>query len=140
MGTLTATVQSTNQRMGFLAEIRNMEPIVIDYVPPFGDDQGATPMELLLAALGACTSSGVGLLLRKKGRVVSRIEASVTGDRLETHPTVFRSIDVVLSVESDDVSDEDMAEVLQKAETVLCPVYVMLAKATEIRVSHRIIK
>jgi putative redox protein len=95
-------------------------------------------MELLLVALGGCTASGVGLLLRKKGRVVTAVKAQVTGDRAETHPTVFRSIDLELEVTSPDATEEELDAVLLAAETTICPVYIMLSQATTIRARARL--
>lgn len=132
--TLSATVNSTNQRMGYRAHVPGREPLLLDYVPPFGDDNGFTPLELILVALATCTGSGVGILLRKKDKTVSHIEVTAQGDRAETHPTVFRTIDLHLTITSPDVVPEEMESVLRTAETTLCPVYVMLAASVEIRV------
>ena len=46
------------------------------------------PMEMLLGALGACTSVDVVLILAKKRKKLTRLEVSVSGEGLSFRPVV----------------------------------------------------
>jgi len=138
---MTVDLASTNEKMAFTAHIPNRPDLAIDYVSPVGDDQGYTSLELLLTALGSCTASGVGLLLRRRARrAVPRVQAHVEGDRADTNPTVFTQLRVHLTIESPDATEDEVAQVLEAAETTICPVYVMVAKSTPIATTWTLVR
>ena len=89
---LEVTVHSTNQRLGYTGALRSHPAIPIDYIPPLGDGQGYTPLEMLLMSLGACSGGTIGFLLRKMGKTVAGIKVNAKGARRETHPTSFTAI------------------------------------------------
>jgi len=140
MGLVTASVVSTDQKMGFAGTVRDFPPLQLDYYRPYGDDTGPGPMEMILVALGTCTGSGVALLLRKLGRSVASVRATLTADRSDTHPTVFNRITIALEIASSDTTEQDLESCLAKAEATLCPVYVMLAKSVEIEVRPTLVR
>src|SRR4051794_37419757 len=45
-----------------------------------GADQGPTPVELLLAALAACLTAGIGTIAAARGVTLHRVESTVAGD------------------------------------------------------------
>lgn len=134
MGIVSASVFSTDQKMGFRGFVRDLAPIQLDYYRPHGEDSGPGPMEAVLVALGTCTGSGVALLLRKIGRSVESVRASLIADRADSHPTVFRKITIDLEIVSPDANESELNDCLVRAESTLCPVYIMLAKSVAIEV------
>jgi putative redox protein len=56
--------------------------IVADEPEPAGDDLGPSPYELLLWALGACTSMTLLLYARRKGWDVAEVSVHLTHDRV----------------------------------------------------------
>jgi putative redox protein len=135
MAIVTASVLSTDQKMAFKGEVRSFSPIQLDYYKPFGEDCAPGPMEMVLVSLGTCTCSGVALILRKMGRTVDSVQARLAGDRTETHPTVFKQIKIDLEVISPDATEAELESCIAKAETVICPVYIMLSKSVDIQVN-----
>jgi putative redox protein len=89
---LEVTVNSTDQKLGYIGALRSHPAVPIDYIPPLGDGQGYTPLELLLMSLAACSGGTVGLLLRKMGRTVTGVKVCAKGTRRNQHPTSFRNI------------------------------------------------
>ncbi len=135
---LEVTVNSTDQKLGYTGSLRTHPAVPIDYIPPFGEGQGYTPLELLLMSLAACSGGTVGLLLRKMGRTVSGIKVCAKGTRREQHPTSFRNIHLEFAVSSADAKDADMQKALKLAEESVCPVWAMVKGNAEITVEYRI--
>jgi putative redox protein len=71
-GTGTYTQQITAGRHQLLAD----EPT------PVGDDAGPTPYDLLLAALGACTSMTVRMYANRKGWPLERVRVTLRHSRI----------------------------------------------------------
>jgi putative redox protein len=80
-----------------------------------GDDTGPEPHELLLAALGACTSMTVRLYADRKGWPVRSVEVRLTGQGGETGYRIERSLRL-----EGDLTDEQKARLVEIAEK--CPV------------------
>ncbi len=136
---LEVTVNSTNQRLGYTAALRSHPPIPIDYIPPLGDGQGYTPLEMLLVSLGACSGGTIGLLLRKMGKTISSIKVNVKGTRREQHPTSFQKIHLAFTVTSADTKDADVQKSLKLAEDSVCPVWAMVKGNAEITSEYKIV-
>lgn len=67
-----------------------------------GGTFGATPMEHLLASLGACTLMDVAIILRKKRIAFEDLRVEAIGARAdEGHPTPFTEIRLVFHVDGD---------------------------------------
>ncbi len=138
-GQLEVTVHSTNQRLGYTGSLRSHPAIPIDYIPPPGDGQGYTPLEMLLMSLGACSGGTIGLLLRKMGKTVSSVKVNVKGTRREQHPTSFQKILMEFTVNSSDVKDADMQKSIKLAEESVCPVWAMVKGNAEIATEYKIV-
>ena len=136
---LEVTVHSTNQKLGYTGALRSHPAIPIDYIPPFGDGQGYTPLEMLLMSLAACSGGTIGLLLRKMGKTISEIKVNAKGTRRDQHPTSFRKIFLEFSVSSSDVRDADMQKAIKLAEESVCPVWAMVKGNAEIVARYKII-
>ncbi len=136
---LEVTVNSTNQRLGYTGALRSQPPIPIDYIPPLGDGQGYTPLEMLLMSLGACSGGTVGLLLRKMGKTVAGIKVNVKGTRREQHPTSFQTIHLEFTVTSADTRDADFQKAIKLAEESVCPVWAMVKGNAEITSEYKIV-
>ena len=56
--------------------------LVADEPQPIGDDTGPTPYDLLLAALGACTSMTVRMYANRKGWPLERVRVTLRHSRI----------------------------------------------------------
>src|SRR5260370_42605759 len=82
----------------------------------------ATPMELLLIALGSCTAVDVISILKKKRQQVTDYRVEVSGVRREDHPHSYTRLDVKHIVRGHAVSAQAMARAVELSDAKYCSV------------------
>lgn len=91
-----------------------------------GEGLGVRPMELVLMALGSCSSFDLISILKKQRQNIQDISISVEGERADTVPAVFTSIRMTFQLKG----DIDQAKAEKAAELAVkkyCSVHDMLA-------------
>ena len=112
-------------------------PVLIDYLPPLGDNLGYTSLELLLISLSSCAGSAILVLLRKMQKTISAFEISSVGQRKDQHPTGFKTINLEVKLKSDNISSQELDKVLKMIESI-CPVLSLLKGNVEITYTYKI--
>ena len=100
----------------------------------------ATPMELLLVALGGCTAVDVESILKKKRQKVSDYRVEVRGHRREEHPRAFTRIEVRHIIRGRGVSEAAVASAIELSETKYCSVAATLRPGVEIVTTYEVIE
>ncbi|MGH9903877.1 MAG: OsmC family protein [Pyrinomonadaceae bacterium] len=100
----------------------------------------ATPMELLLLALGSCTAVDVISILKKKREQVTDYRVEVRGERRAEHPRAYTRMEVRHVVRGRGVSEKSVAQAIELSETKYCSVAATLRPAAEIVSSYEIIE
>jgi putative redox protein len=100
----------------------------------------ATPVELLLVALGSCTAVDVITILRKKRERVTDYRVEVRGARREEHPRAYTRMEVRHVVRGHNVSEKAVASAIELSETKYCSVAATLRPGVEIATSYEIIE
>ena len=100
----------------------------------------ATPVELLLIALGGCTAVDVVSILKKKRERVTDYRVEVRGTRREEHPRAFTRMEVRHVVRGKGVSEKSVASAVELSETKYCSVAATLRPCVEIVTSYEIIE
>jgi putative redox protein len=107
-----------------------------------GTDTGATPYDLLLAALGACTSMTVGMYARRKQWPLMHVTVRLSHSRVHARDcAVCDTEKVMLTVIDRDVefdgplSEEQRERLLAIANR--CPVHLTLTSRIDIRTTLR---
>ena len=100
----------------------------------------ATPMELLLLALGGCTGVDVISILRKKRQQISDYRIEVSGERREEHPRSFTRLFVKHIVSGRAVSKEAVERAIELSDQKYCSVAATLRGTAEIITSYEIIE
>jgi putative redox protein len=98
----------------------------------------ATPMELLLLALGSCTAVDVISILEKKRQHVTDYRVEVRGERRAEHPRKYTRFEVRHIVRGRGVSEKAVAQAIELSETKYCSVAATLSPAAEIVSSFEI--
>ena len=100
----------------------------------------ATPMELLLLALGGCTGVDVISILKKKRQQVTDYRIEVSGERREEFPKRFTRLLVKHIVRGHSVTEQAVARAIELSETKYCSVAATLRPGVEIVTSYEIIE
>jgi putative redox protein len=100
----------------------------------------ASPMELLLLALGGCTGVDVIDILKKKRQHVTDYRIEVQGDRREEFPRAFTKLYVKHIVTGRGVSEKAVARAIELSDQKYCSVAATLRGTAEIVTSYEIIE
>jgi putative redox protein len=100
----------------------------------------ATPVELLLIALGSCTAVDVISIMRKKRAHVTDYRVEVKGFRRDEHPRKFTRMEVRHILRGRRISERALAQAIELSETKYCSVAATLRPTVEIVSSYEIIE
>jgi putative redox protein len=111
--------------------------LVADEPRPIGDDAGPTPYDLLLAALGSCTSMTVRMYAERKGWSLERVRVTLRHSRIhaddcadcETAKGLISHIDRDVELVGD-LDDAQRQRLMQIADR--CPVHQTLTSEINI--------
>ncbi len=103
-----------------------------------GSNAASSPKELLLMALGGCTSMDVISILKKKRAPMRDYEIRLTATVREEHPQVYTDIHLTYVIYGKDVRKEDVERAIELSEKQYCSVTAMLQQAVKITHEYRI--
>jgi putative redox protein len=139
-GTVTVTETGTGTYTQQI--IAGHHELVADEPQPIGDDKGLTPYDLLLAALGSCTSMTVRMYADRKGWQLDRVQVILRQNRIhaqdcadcETKSGWVTHIDRQIEL-SGDLDDDQRQHLMHIAER--CPVHQTLTSEVDVTTSLR---
>ena len=117
--------------MQFVATDSAGHSILMDASKEYGGEgSGFSPMQLLLIALGGCTSMDVVHILKKQRQQINDLEVLVSGERVKEPPQVYNKILVEYKIKGTDIKEKAIQRAIQLSEEKYCSVGAMLkAKA-----------
>ena len=89
------------------------------------------PMEMLLGALGACTSVDVILILAKKRQKLALLDVTISGERASEPPQVWTKIEMVYRL-TGQLEEKAVRDAIELSQTKYCSVAAMLRKTAAI--------
>jgi putative redox protein len=137
-GTVTVTETGTGTYTQQVTVGRHQ--LVADEPQPIGDDEGPTPYDLLLAALGTCTSMTVRMYANRKGWRLDRIQVTLQHKRIhaqdcadcETKVGWVSHIDRAIEI-TGDLDEVQRQQLMHIAER--CPVHQTLTSEVDVTTS-----
>ena len=113
--------------------------ITMDGGEDFGGSKAAPgPMELILLALGGCSSMDIIPILKKKKIPLEGYEVNLDGERAAEHPKVFTKINIEFVFYGKGIEPKDVERAIELSLNKYCSVSGMLSKSVEITHSYRI--
>jgi putative redox protein len=138
MATKTAVVRQTTG-ITFAAKGDSGHWVMMDGPEEFGGSNAASrPKELLLFALGGCTSSDVIPILKKKRVPVEGYELRITATVADAHPQVFTTIHLEYVFFGEGINPSDVERAIELSTTKYCAVSAMLRGSVKITHSYTI--
>jgi len=113
----------------FLAAMPSGHAIVMDADRAHNSAPG--PMEMLLGALGACTSVDVVSILVKKRQRLDALEVIVSGERAPQPPAVWTEIDVEYRLKGK-LEEKAVRDAIELSQNKYCSVAAMLGKTAKL--------
>ena len=99
----------------------------------------ATPMELLLIALGSCTGVDVIAILKKQRQQVTDYRIEVSGERRAEFPKSYTRLYVKHIIRGRGVAETAVARAIELSDTKYCSVAATLRGSAEIVTSYEIV-
>jgi putative redox protein len=104
-----------------------------------GRDNGARPMEVVLAGLGGCRAIDVMTILEKSRQAVSNCEIEINAERADTIPRVFTKIHLFYRVTGNQLETKKVARAISLSMEKYCSVTRMLEKSAMITSDFEIV-
>ncbi len=120
----------------FVAESQSGHALVTS----FAHDKvtAATPMELLLIALGGCTGADIVGILEKKRQQITGYEIVVSAERRAEHPRIYTRIEVTHQIRGHNIDPNAVQHAIDLSESKYCSVSAMLGAVAQITMRHEI--
>lgn len=122
--------------MAFHAEPSSGHPMDFD---DRQSNTGASPVETVLSALGACSAMDVAAIVVKKRQDVTGYWIDVVGSQRDEYPQVYTDVVVTHELEGRNLSEAAIRRAIELSALKYCPVNAMIsAGATTIHHRYRI--
>jgi putative redox protein len=113
----------------FVSEMPSGHAVIFDADRKHNSAPG--PMEMLLGALGACSSVDVVVILEKKRQKLVSLEIEISGVRAPEPPTVWTKIDMIYRL-TGTLDEKAVRDAIDLSQTKYCSVAATLRKTAEI--------
>ena len=128
---------SWNGGMSFDIGVTGHSVVVDADVAVGGENKGAKPKPLLLAALAGCTGMDVASLMRKMRQDVSHFAIDIEANMTDEHPKYYNKIHIKYIVKGKGLELSKIEKAIDLSLNRYCGVSFMLGKTAEI--THEII-
>jgi len=99
----------------------------------------ATPIELLLVAVGGCMASDDVEILRKKRQNLADYKIEVIGERRDDFPRSFKSIKLHHILTGESLSEDAVRQAIGLADSKYCSVAATLRPTVEVSVTFEVV-
>lgn len=85
-----------------------------------GSEIAATPMEIMLQTVAACSGIDVVSILEKKRKNIIELEITIEGERREEHPKIFTKAHLHYKLKSDNAELKDLERSIELSQDKYC--------------------
>lgn len=125
-----------NEEVHFSVKGPSGLPVEIDGPPEIGGrNRGIRPMELMLMGIGGCTSVDVMHILRKSRCSIHSCRTSVTAEREDADPKVFRRMHIHFELMGENLSDSKVSRAVELSAEKYCSASILMQRAG-VDISH----
>jgi putative redox protein len=89
----------------------------------------ASPMEIMLQAMGGCSAMDVLSILRKQRRTITNLRIDIEAERAEEHPKVFTSAHVIYTLVSPDATLNELTRAVELSHEKYCSASAMFIRS-----------
>ena len=133
-------IERVNDKVHLVATNEQDVTVHMDGSPEIGGENlGARPMQMILMALGGCTSMDMLSILKKMREDVKGYKVNVEAERATEHPMVFTKIHIHYILEGN-LKKENVEKAIALSMDKYCSVTHMLNKTADITHSYEILK
>ena len=101
---------------------------------------GMKPSDMLLVALGGCSSIDLVNILRKKRQRLTGMEIEITGEQDPDPPWTFRKISMMYTLRGRGLSEKAVADAIRLSAEKYCSVKASLDESVEVHSEYRIVE
>lgn len=89
----------------------------------------ASPMEIMLEALGACSAMDILSIIRKKHKTISDFRIEISGTRADDYPKVYVKAHLKYTMVSPDATLKDLIHAITLSQEKYCSASVMFTRS-----------
>ncbi len=123
------------EKQKFEATTEQGDKIIMD-----GEGSAPSPMQLVLAAVGGCSSIDVVMILEKGRHQISDCQCQLTAERADSAPAVFTKINAHYVVSGQNLKESVVERACELSINKYCSAALMLKPNVEINYSFEIIQ
>jgi len=125
--------------MMFAASV-NGHQVIMDALPAVGgEDKGARPKELMLAALAGCTGMDVVSILKKMRVNFTGLNILVEADVTEEHPKHYEKMHIIYEFTGENLPVDQLKKAITLSQDRYCGVSHVYKKAMEVTWEIRVV-
>ena len=114
---------------------------IYDSAPAGESTAGPTPMQVFLQALAACAAMDIVAIIKKRRRTIDKFVVEVTGERVDTYPKIYKTINIKYIISGDGINDKEMNRAMDLSVNKLCSIMGMMDRnKTDVKVSYEIVR
>ena len=126
-------------KMSFNANVSGHN-IPMDAMPENGgDDSGARPKQLMMAALAGCTGMDVVSILQKMRVELDGFDITIEAEMTEEHPKHYTSMHIIYMFKGKNLDVEKLTKAIELSQERYCGVSIVYRKAMIVTYEIKII-
>ncbi len=131
-----------DRKMRIIGDDGRNHDTIFDTMPAAGgEDSAATPMSVMLQAMGACSFMDTISILRKKRKQVDNLVIKIEAERADKHPKVFTKVHLTYELTSPDAEQSDLLRSVELSQDKYCGASAMFKRSgCEVTFDTKIIK